>query len=155
MQLLKESETDPETRRVAAQVSSALASADPSASDNALEYSQLYSSPWASNESREQRHETLNQHREIKRIGVAGHQNEAVFIQRNILFHAVVTQLRTQVSTGHLNAGFVDFNPVLFRKACGDVFQDREIRGQLIGCRALCHRDQPAHIAYQYRLIGR
>ena len=63
----------------------------------------------------EQRHEILNQQGEIKGVGVARVQNQALLIKRHGLLQGVVANLRTQVSGSHSNAGFVDFNPVLFR----------------------------------------
>jgi hypothetical protein len=57
-QLLRESESASEIRLVAGQVSSALATT--AEADNALTYSQLYCTPWASNEQRERRHEALS-----------------------------------------------------------------------------------------------
>src|SRR5687767_1612260 len=55
----------------------------------------------------------------------------------------------------HSNAGFVDLNPVLCRKALRDFFRDVEIGPQFVCRGALRHLDQPSRVSHQHRLISR
>ena len=105
--------------------------------------------------SLEQRHETLNQRREIEGIGVAGAQNQAALIERHTLLRGAVAKLGAQMPARHSNASFLDFNPVLRGKGLGDSFRDFEIGPQLIGRGALCQREQPSRISHEHGLIGR
>src|SRR5262245_51289062 len=63
--------------------------------------------------SGKERHKTLNQHGDIKRVGSASTQNQAVLINRYTFLHGYVAKLGTQVPAGHSNSGFVDFKLVL------------------------------------------
>ena len=62
----------------------------------------------------EQRHEVLNQQREIERVGDARAQDQAVLIQRHALLGSVVTNLRPQVTAGEAHAGVVGLTSIRF-----------------------------------------
>ncbi len=105
--------------------------------------------------SLEQRYQPLNQEREIKGIGVASAENQALLVKRHSLLGGVVANLRTQMPGSHSDAGFVDLNPVLFREGLLDLFRDFEIGAQCVGRGALRHLDQPSRISHEHRLISR
>src|SRR5215472_12853681 len=55
----------------------------------------------------------------------------------------------------HANAGFVDLDPVFFRKALCYSFGDVEVRSQVIGGKALCRLNQPSRVPHKHWLIIR
>ncbi len=102
----------------------------------------------------QQRHQPLQRHREIQRVGPARGQHQRRLIQRRAL-QVVVTQLRAQMAAGQRDRGAMDLEPICGLQHPGELMRDLEVRMQRIGGRTLRDRDQPPRITHQHRQSGR
>src|SRR5690606_14568148 len=102
----------------------------------------------------EQRHEVLDQQREVERVRRAGAQNDGPLVERRAVLKAVMTELRAQMTADHLRVGLLNLDAVLVREGLRDALRDVEVARELVRRGALRQWNQPPGIPQEDRLIG-